>query len=327
MSHADNMKGTGSMARQCRLLLLIAFCSVVTLAAARADQQQKCFASPEEAVQSLITALSQNDTAALGAIFGPGSAPLVSSGDPVADQAGREKFAAMYEKKNKIDSAEAGRATLVVGEEEWPFPIPVVKAEAGWFFDTAQGIDEVLARRIGRNELDVIQVCLAYVDAQREYAAKDRDGDGLLAYARKFASDPGKQDGLYWETKDGETPSPLGSLVLAAQAGGYGAQAKKDDAPRPYHGYFYRILEGQGANAPGGAYDYVVNNAMIGGFALVAYPAEYGNSGVMTFMVNHDGTVYQKDLGGKTGKLAAKMKLFDPDSTWKKVEAGAPYGK
>ena len=316
------------MARCCRLLLLTAFCSAVALGAAHAAQQeQKCFASPEEAVKTLVDVLKQDDMKALESIFGSDSGPLLYSGDPTADREGRGKFVALYEKKSTIETKDDGTAVLVLGEEDWPFPIPIVKTDGGWLFDTAQGMDEILARRIGKNELDVIQVCLAYADAQREYAAVDRDGDGILAYARKFASEPGKKDGLYWETKEGEPRSPLGSLVVAAQAKGYGKQAKKDDAPRPYHGYLYRILEGQGANAPGGAYDYVVNNAMIGGFALVAYPAEYGDSGVMTFMVSHDGTVYQKDLGEKTAKLAAKMRLFDPDATWKKVEAGTPDGK
>ena len=314
------------MARCCRLLLLIAFCSVVILGSAHAAQQkQKSFASPEEAVKTLVDTLKQGDTKALEALFGPGSEALVSSGDPVADKAGREKFTAMYEKKNRLDTGEAGKAVLMLGEEEWPFPIPLAKKDGAWLFDTAQGKDEMLARRIGRNELDVIQVCMAYVDAQREYALADRDGDGILAYAGKFASEPGKKDGLYWETKEGEPPSPLGGLVVAAQAKGY----KKSDkeAPAPYRGYFYRILEAQGPDAPGGAYDYIVRGVMAGGFALVAYPAQYGNSGIMTFIVNHDGVVYQKDLGKNTEKTALKMKCFDPDSTWEKAPGTAAAGK
>lgn len=315
------------MARCCRLLLLTAFCSVVALGAAHAEQQkQKTFASQEDAVKTLVDALKQDDAKTLGEIFGPGSEALVSSGDPVADKEGRDKFIAMYEKKNRIEqSAEPDRAVLVLGEEEWPFPIPLVNADGAWIFDTGQGMDELLARRIGRNELDVIQVCLAFVDAQREYALEDRDGDGVLAYAGKFASEPGKKDGLYWETKEGEAPSPMGSLVVAAQAKGYKKSDK--DARTPYHGYFYRILDGQGPDAPGGAYDYLVKGAMAGGFALVAYPAQYGNSGIMTFIVSHDGVVYQKDLGKATEKTALKMKLFSPDPTWKKVAEDSADGK
>ena len=314
------------MARCCRLLLITAFCSVVALSAAYAAQQkQKSFASPEEAVKTLVDTLKQNDTKALEVLFGPDSEALVSSGDPVADKAGREKFNAMYEKKNKIETKDADTAVLVLGEEEWPFPIPLVKQDGAWIFDTAQGKDEILARRIGRNELAVIQVCLAYVDAQREYALVDRDGDGILAYARKFASEPGKKDGLYWETKEGETPSPLGSLVVDAQAKGYKKSDK--DTRTPFHGYFYRILESQGSNAPGGAYDYIVKGAMAGGFALVAYPAQYENSGIMTFIVNHDGVVYQKNLGKDTEKAALKMSCFDPDSTWKKASECSSGGK
>lgn len=315
------------MARCCRLLLLTAFCSVVVLGSALADQQkQKTFATPEAAVKTLVDTLKQDDTTALEAIFGPGSEALVFSGDPVADKEGREKFIALYEKKNRVEpAAEPDKAVLVLGEEDWPFPIPLVKTGEAWFFDAAQGMDELLARRIGRNELDVIQVCLAFVDAQREYALEDRDGDGILAYAGKFASETGKKDGLYWETKEGETPSPMGSLVAAAQAKGYNKSDK--DARTPYHGYYYRILEAQGPDAPGGAYDYMVKGALAGGFALVAYPAQYGNSGVMTFIVNHDGVVYQKDLGKGTEKTALKMKLFDPDPTWKKAVEGSSDSK
>lgn len=214
------------------------------------------------------------------------------------------------------------KTVLYVGKEDWPFPIPLVKKQGSWRFDTNEGRQELLARRIGRNELSVIQVCLTYVDAQREYALKDRDGDGLLAYAQKFASSPGKKDGLYWEAKEGDEQSPLGPLFAAAQKLGYTAK-KPAGKPLPYHGYYYRILKAQGKNAPGGAYDYVVKGKMIGGFALVAYPAQYGSSGIMTFIVNHEGVVYQKNLGQDTEKTAQAMKLFDPDRTWKKAEKTA----
>ena len=183
-------------------------------------------------------------------------------------------------------------------------------------------MDEILARRIGRNELSVIQVCLAYVDAQREYVIKDRDTDSLLEYAQKFRSDPGKKNGLYWNVKEGEEQSPIGPLVAAAHEKGYTAK-QSGGKPVPYHGYYYRILKAQGKNAPGGAYDYMVNGQMIGGFALVAYPARYASSGVMTFIVNHDGVVYEKDLSDNTENAVLAMKLFNPDGTWKKVEKKA----
>ena len=220
---------------------------------------------------------------------------------------------------NKLEKETDSKMTLVVGEEEWPFPIPIVKKGESWLFDTKAGKEELLNRRIGRNELNTIQTCLAYVDAQREYAMKDRDGDGLLAYAQKFWSTKGKKDGLYWEAKEGEEQSPLGLGAARAVREGY-TPRKPGDKPSPFHGYFYRILKAQGKNAPGGAYDYVVKGKMIGGFALVAYPAEYGASGVMTFIVNHDGVVYEKDLGAETAKIASAMTKFDPDQTWKKAE-------
>jgi hypothetical protein len=232
----------------------------------------------------------------------------------------------MYEQKNILEREGSDKVVLHVGNEDWPFPIPVVKKDKRWRFDTEEGREEVLARRIGRNELNVIQVCLAIVDAQREYALKDRDGDGLLEYARKFASDPGKKDGLYWKAGQGDEQSPLGSLVATAQEQGYKG-AKKSDKPVPYHGYYYRILQAQGPNATGGAYEYGVNGNMIGGFALVAYPAKYGASGIMTFIVNHDGVVFQKDLGKKTAELVAAMSLFNPDKDWKKVQTATAQGK
>jgi len=211
-----------------------------------------------------------------------------------------------------------------VGKDDFPFPIPIVKKGQLWFFDTQAGKEEILNRRIGRNELSTIQACLAYVDAQREYARRDREAGSLMEYAQRFASSPGKKDGLYWETKEGESPSPLGPLVAQAVKEGY---KKKEDEKQakgqtliPYHGYYYKILKAQGNNAPGGAYDYVVKGKMIGGFAMVAYPAQYGVSGVMTFVVNHDGVVYEKDLGKETEKIASAMKKFDPDKTWKKAE-------
>ena len=278
--------------------------------------KQRTFASPEAAAKALVEAAKLKDIKSLEAILGPGSKDLVSSGDPVSDGAGYERFVKRYEEKYRLQETSAEKVILYLGDDDWPLAIPIVKNNVSWYFDTKQGRTEILARRIGKNELSTIQACLAVVDAQREYAFEDRDGDALPEYAQKFWSDPGKQNGLYWETKKGEKQSPLGPLAAEAEKKGY---TKKGDKPTPYNGYYYRILKAQGKSAAGGAYDYLVKGKMIGGFAMVAYPAKYASSGVMTFIVNHDGVVYQKDLGSKTGKTAQAMKRFDPDSTWEKV--------
>jgi hypothetical protein len=314
-----------SLKRRLNLIgLTITIAAVIALAsffssASATEGKQKSFKSPEEAVKSLIDAVKANDTKELSAIFGPEEKELISSGDDVADKARRERFVKAYEEVNKLVSETDKKVTLVVGKEEWPFPIPIVKVGETWRFDTKAGKEELLNRRIGRNELNTIQICLAYVDAQREYALKDWDGDGLLEYAQKFLSTPGKKDGLYWQVKEGEEQSPLGLLVARAVKVGY-SPGKSGEKPRPYYGYYYKILKAQGRNASGGAYDYVVKGQMIGGFALVAYPAQYGASGVMTFIVNHDGVVYEKDLGKETEKIASAMTKFDPDKTWKKAD-------
>jgi len=301
------------------ILMTVTFIALVVsdLSLAK-DVKQLTFASPEEAVRAMVEALNSKDLKALEAIFGPGSRDLITSGDPVADQSGREQFLKLYGEKNRLEQT-ANKVVLSVGNEDWPFPISMVKKDAFWRFDIEEGSEEILARRIGRNELNAIQVCLAYVDAQKEYAIKDRDGDGVLAYAQKFLSDPGKKNGLYWKAKKGDEQSPLGPLVGAAQEKGYSGK-QSEEKPIPYHGYYYRILNAQGKNAPGGAYDYMAKRKMIGGFALVAHPAKYASSGVMTFIVNHDGAVYQKDLGPNTEKAAQAIKLFNPDSMWEKVE-------
>jgi hypothetical protein len=265
-----------------------------------------------------VAAARKGDDKELAAIFGPGSQDLMSSGDTVADKQRRAEFLKAYDEKNRLAS-EGENTVLVIGKNDWPFPIPLVKQGSGWVFDTAKGKEEILNRRIGQNELNAIQAVLAYVDAQREYAMKDRDGDGLLEYAQKFRSDPGKRNGLYWEAKPGEEQSPLGPLAARAVKEGYG-QNKASDKPWPFHGYYYRIVSGQGKSAPGGAYSYLVKDSMVGGFALVAYPAEYGDSGVMTFMVNHDGKVFQKDLGKNTTSAAQNIKEYNPDKTWTEVK-------
>ncbi len=279
--------------------------------------QQKTFASAEEAVKAAITAAKNNDDRELLAIFGPTAKELIFSGDPVADKQRRARFIAAYDEKHRL-AAEGEDTILIVGKQDWPFPIPIVKRGQSWVFDTETGRQEILNRRIGDNELFTIQACLAIVDAEREYALKDRDKNGLLEYAQKFVSDPGKRNGLYWETKAGEAESPLGPIMVRIRSEGY--QGKPSATPSPYHGYYYRILTAQGKDAAGGAYSYLVKRKMIGGFAVVAYPAAYGNSGVMTFIVNHDGKVFQKNLGKNTAAIAKGMKEYNPDSTWSAVK-------
>ncbi len=305
----------------CRLLAasLVVMIFVFVGIAADAVVKQKGHASAEEAVKAFAAAIKSDNDKELLAIFGPEAKDLISSGDPVSDRKRREKFIAEYDIKNSL-AREGNKMVLIIGEKDWPFPIPLIEKGDQWFFDTKAGKEEILNRRIGENELDTIQTMLAIVDAQREYAMmSERENDGLPEYAQKFWSDAGKKNGLYWQTKEGDEPSPIGPLVAEAIKAGY-KKRQAGEKPSPYHGYFYKILSAQGKNAPGGAFDYIVEGKMIGGFAVVAYPARYGNSGVMTLMVNHDGVVYQKDLGRDTAQKAQAMKKFDPDKTWKKVE-------
>jgi hypothetical protein len=300
--------------------MLMAVALVFSLDSAHAAAvPQKQFGSPEEAVQALITAIKANDTRELLAIFGSAGKSLIFSGDEVADQTARDHFTKAFEEMNQLEKKGEDRVILHVGADDWPFPVPLVKQGNSWYFNTSEGNEEILNRRVGKNELNAIQVCLAIVDAEMEYAAEDRNGDGIREYAQKFVSDEGKRNGLYWETKDGEDLSPLGPLAAKASREGY-AGKRHSGKSVPYHGYFYRILKEQGKNASDGARRYLVKGKMIGGFALVAYPAEYGNSGIMTFIVNQAGGVYQKDLGKGTAKVAKAMKAFDPDQTWHKVE-------
>ena len=289
----------------------------ITGLTAEAASKQKSFATPEDAVKALIAALKADDNKEILAIFGEGSKDLMYSGDPVSDKERRKKGIGAFDKKNSLVK-EGEKMVLVIGENDWPFPVPLVKQGEKWIFDTKAGRVEILNRRIGQNELSTIRTMHEIVDAEREYAMVDRDGDGLVEYAGKFLSDPGKKNGLYWQTKEGEEPSPLGELVAKAKAGGY--TKRSSEKPEPYNGYYYLMLNKQGKDASGGAFDYVVKGKQIAGFAVVAYPAKYGNSGVMTFMVNQDGVVYQKDLGRNTEKAAKAVKKFDPDKTWKKVE-------
>jgi hypothetical protein len=295
----------------------VAFLLGLSAASFAATSQQKTFSSAEEAVKAAIAAARADNDKELLAIFGAQAKDLISSGDPVADKQRRARFLAAYDEKNRL-ATEGENTILMVGKEDWPLPIPVVKRGDRWIFDPEQGREEILNRRIGDNELFTIQTLLAVVDAQREYALKDRDKNGLLEYAQKFVSDPGKKNGLYWEAKAGEPQSPLGPIMTEMIGKGY--QAKPSAGPSPYHGYYYRILSAQGKNAAGGAYSYVVKGQMIGGFAVVAYPAEYANSGVMTLIVNHDGKVFQKDLGKNTSSAAGAMKEYNRDATWTEVK-------
>jgi hypothetical protein len=312
------------------LVLALVFAVATALSApgasaATAKAQPKTFASPEEAVKAMVDAMKAVDKAESSAIFGPGSESLISSGDDVEDKATRERFLKNYEEKNSLEKRGDDEAILQTGKDDWPFPIPIRRKGSAWAFDTKAGKEEFLNRRIGRNELNTIDVLEAYVDAQREYAARDRDGDGVYPYAQKIASTPGKKDGLFWEAREGEEASPLGPFTARAGQEGY-TRKTKSEKPSPYYGYYFKILKAQGKHAPGGAYDYVVKGNMILGFGLVAYPAKYGSSGIMTFIVNQEGVVYQKDLGKGTAKAAEAIKRYDPAPTWKKVEAGPPQG-
>jgi Protein of unknown function (DUF2950) len=280
---------------------------------------QKSFESLDDAVNALVGAFRAADRKALVEILGPKGAPIVWSGDTVADRAAFQRFVAAYDRAHRLEGGD-GKVVLYVGDDDYPFPIPLVPDGPRWFWDTDAGDEELLYRRIGRNELATIQTCLAYVDAQREYYSRDR-GAGILEYAQRLESTKGKRNGLYWPTRPGERPSPLGPLVAEARAAGY---TRPEPGKRmPYHGYLYHLLLAQGPDAPGGAYDFVVKGHMIGGFALVAFPATYGVSGIVTFIVSHDGVVYQKDLGPKTAQLANAMKTYNPDKTWTKVASDA----
>jgi hypothetical protein len=298
-----------SFTRKARHALCVAACLALPAAAAAPEQT---FADPEQAVRALVSATRSNQATALERLFGPGGEPLVASGDRVADRAAHARFVQHYDQGHRIVRDGPDHATLLLGAEDWPFPIPLVRDGAVWRFDTEAGVQQVLERRIGRNELNAIAVCRAFVQAEREYRA----GDGHGQYARRFLSHPGQHDGLYWKVAAGAAPSPMGPLVAAAQAEGYGGEPP-EHARQPYHGYFYRILLAQGAAAPGGARDYLVGGALRGGFALLAWPARWGDSGVQTFVVNQDGIVFENNLGADTAHAAAAITAFDPDPGWR----------
>ncbi len=278
---------------------------------------QKSFATPQAAVDALIKAAGDYDAAALLEIFGPSAEDFISSADPVRDKTNAVAFAAHAREKNSVttDPAKPNRAVLVVGNNDYPFPVPLVKKNGKWFFDSKAGHNEILYRRIGTNELDAIQVCRGYVDAQTEYASTIHDNSGVNQYAQKIISTSGKQDGLYWQNPDGTSGGPIGEAVAKAIEEGYSVDKKS-----AYHGYYFKILKGQGPAAHLGKLDYVIQGAMIGGFALIAAPAEYRVTGVKTFMVSQDGVVYQKDLGPNTLVLAKQIDRFNPDKTWQPTD-------
>ena len=276
------------------------------------------FASPQDAANALVTAARDNDTNAIHQIFGPEGRQLVSP-DAVQAAESYNRFVKRLTEKTQIVTNSDSSISLLIGSDAWPFPIPLVKDNSSgqWFFDTVAGRQEILNRRIGMNELGAIDVARAYVQAQHEYASQDRMGDGVLAYAQFLRSTPGKQDGLFWPAEPGEPLSPLGPLVADARLEGYRHTATiLNEQLAPYHGYYFKILTRQGKHAAGGKFDYIINGRMIAGFALVAWPAEWGNTGVMTFIVNQQGTVYQRNLGPKTAKIASRMTVFDPDEKW-----------
>ena len=297
--------------------IFILACSMPAFAA----PSQKLFSSPEDAVVALNDAVNAKDNAALDQIFGPSGKDL-RSGDEVQDAAEFVEFAKYLAQKSELVKESDSKVILHIGNESWPFPVPIVKYNDKWFFDTEAGKEETLNRRIGENELTAILVCRTYVKAQREYVLKDWDGDGIFAYAQKLRSDKGRRNGLFWRSAQGQELSPLGELVAQAWHEGYKKNRKafNETEPSPFHGYYFKILTGQGKNVPGGSYSYIVNGNMVGGFALVVFPANWEKSGVMTFVVNQQGKVYEKNLGPDTEKIVQKMKLYSPDKTWKPVK-------
>ena len=303
---------------------IIALVLTLSASAGHAQQdEQKRFSSPQEACSALTAAATTNDVTAMLAILGPKSKDLISSGDAIADSNARRRFVASVNDGVTVKSLDDNTVLVVTGKDACTFPIPIIKSGDKWVFATDEGRQEILNRRIGKNELSTIETALQYVDVQREYAKKDRDGSGILHYAQHFSSHEGKKDGLYWSAKPGEESSPLGPLFESASKEGYPV-GKHEGKHRPYHGYYFRILQSQGSHAEGGQLDYVVNGRMTAGFALLAYPAEYGVSGIMTFIVNQKGIVYEKNLGINTEKLAGDLRTYDPDDTWQKVTTTSP---
>jgi hypothetical protein len=342
----DSMKGRPQMVAT-KYFLLSLLAAVVLLAAgtlsaapaalpaqsAMTASAQATFASPDEALQALVAAAEAKDRAALAKLFGPEHEQLLS-GDEVEDNQDLAEFASAAQESAQLRKVSDTKYTITIGRDNWPTPVPLIQKDGKWLFDTKAGLEEVLNRRIGENELSAIATCRAYAVAQWEYYTEgDWDHDGVAEYARKLISTAGHHDGLYWETPEGENPSPLGKLIAAASAEGYASADQTSEAVgkggsdkehpsfdhAPYHGYYFKILTRQGAHAPGGKYGYLINGNMIAGYALVAYPDKWGNSGVMTFIINQQGRVYQKNLGPATSKLASAMTEYNPDPSWKLV--------
>lgn len=299
------------------ILITAVMAATPSLAAARELTDQTGFASPGQAMDALVTAVQDNNDSELLAILGPGSEDLISSGDPVADRNGRTRFLKAYLEKHRLEQVNENEVEFFVGSNDYPFPIPVIRQDTAWFFDTPAGREEILNRRIGRNELHTIDVIQAYTDAQREYACMKPNG--TTEFARNIASSQGKKDGLYWPVEEGEQESPFGPLIARATKEGYTGDLD-EVPPEPFHGYYFKILKAQGEHANGGAFDYAVDGKMILGFGLVAYPAKYGASGIMTFITNQEGVIYEKDMGGDTTATASAMTVFDPDTTWHKYQ-------
>lgn len=300
------------------LLLGALLAAAPFVAPADAASPQQTFATPEQALSALVAALQANNTNALAAVLGPGSEKLINSGDKYADEAARERFVSAYEQKHELQSGGPDRMLVDVGHNDWQFPIPIVRAGGSWHFDTAAGAEELIDRRIGDNEVQAIRTLLGVVDAQKAYYAIT-EKEGHAEYAQRLISQPGKRDGLYWPATSAADESPLGPLIETAEAEGYPGE-NISGKPIPYQGYYFRILKAQGPFAPGGARSYLENGRMTGGFALIAWPASYGSSGIMTFIVDQDGTVFQKDLGPDTASAAKEITAFDPDFSWTRID-------
>jgi hypothetical protein len=294
---------------------LVALCAVLCVGCMRKASDEATFATPDEAVKALVSAFEQDDVPAASKLLGPQANALLDSGDAVADKSDRAKFVAAYQAGHRLEDDGADRKTLILGTNDWPMPVPLVQRDGRWAWDGAAGVDELIYRRVGRNELGAIDTCRGFVQAQLDYAAEGRDGDPAGIYALKLISDEGMHNGLYWPVSDDEPASPAGPAVAAAAEEGY----RRGAGRTPYHGYYYRMLYAQGPNAKGGAHDYFKDGLLTQGFALVAWPADYGSSGVQTFLVNQDGVVFQKDLGEDTATAVEAIKAFDPDASWKPV--------
>lgn len=315
-NHLSRPMFFGAMAMLATLAALIP-----SFAAAAEPAAQQGFASPQQAVAALVAAVQADSDDELLAILGPDAEDLIFSGDEVADQGGRARFLRSYEEKHSLEQQGPDRMELVIGSRDYPFPLPLVQQGGTWHFDTTAGREEILNRRIGRNELHTIEVMHAYTAAQREYACLNQNG-GRQEFAQRFASSEGKRDGLFWTTAENEATSPFGPLIARATREGYRG-GLDEDPPEPFHGYYFKILKTQGEHANGGSFDYVADGKMVLGFALVAYPAKYGASGIKSFIVNQEGVIYEKDLGEEAALAAAAMTSFDPDPSWHKHEAPA----